>query len=121
MRKFWLLISSLFMISSFAIAAETASRIWDFGLVNKGAVLEHNFVFKNETGKVLNIKDTRTSCGCTGSKVEKKVLRPGETTAVEVQFNSKGYSGEIKQYVYLETDNLDNPVIKFIIKATVVK
>ena len=40
---------------------------WDFGTVREGEVSSHDFIFKNETGKVLNIKDTRTSCGCTGS------------------------------------------------------
>ena len=94
---------------------------WDFGRVKEGVVLGHNFVFKNQTQKTIAIKQTSTSCGCTLSKVDKKVLPPGDSLVIGVQFNSKGYSGEVKQYVYVETDNLDNPIIKFIIKASVVK
>jgi hypothetical protein len=62
-----------------------------------------------------------TSCGCTGSMAEKTSLLPGETTLIEVKFNTKGYSGRAQQYVYIHTDNLDNPVLKYIIKAEVIK
>jgi len=46
---------------------------------------------------------------------------PGESTPVEIKFNSKGYSGDIQQFTYVNTDDIDNPVIRFIIKAHVVK
>lgn len=94
---------------------------WDFGQVREGEVLKHNFVLKNESKKILNIKDVNTSCGCTVSKVEKKTLLPDESTLIEVKFNTKGYSGFTQQFVYVHTDNLDNPVIRYIIKAVAVK
>ncbi len=94
---------------------------WDFGQAQEGEVLKHTFVLKNESEKTLTIKDVNTSCGCTASKVEKKILLPGESTEIEVQFNSKGYSGLTQQYVYVHTDSLDKPIIRFIIKAEVIK
>jgi len=94
---------------------------WDFGQVKQGEVLSHDFVLKNETKEVLNIKETNTSCGCTVSGVKNKTLLPDEETAIEVKFNSKGYLGPVKQYIYVQTDNLDNPIIRYIIKADVVK
>jgi len=94
---------------------------WDFGQVKQGDLLNHDFVLENESGKTLTIKDVNTSCGCTVSKVEKKILSPGESTKIEVKFNSKGYSGITQQYVYVHTDSLDKPIIRFIIKAEVVK
>ena len=94
---------------------------WDFGQVKEGEVLKHNFILKNESEKTLTIKDVNTSCGCTASKVEKKILLPGQSATLEVQFNSKGYSGPVQQYVYVHTDSLDKPIIKFIIKADVIK
>ncbi len=94
---------------------------WDFGQVKEGEVLRHTFVLKNESEKTLTIKDVNTSCGCTVFKVEKKVILPGESTDLEVQFNSKGYSGLAQQYVYVHTDSLDNPIIRFIIKAEVIR
>ncbi len=94
---------------------------WDFGQVKEGEVLEHTFVLKNESEKTLTIKEVNTSCGCTTSKLEKKVLLPGESAEIEVKFNTKGYSGLTQQYVYVHTDSLDKPIIRFIIKAEVMK
>jgi hypothetical protein len=94
---------------------------WDFGKRQEGEVLKRTFILKNEYHKTLTIKDINTSCGCTVSRVKKKILLPGETTAIEVEFNTKGYSGGVKQYIYVHTDDLDNPVLRFIIKAEIVK
>jgi hypothetical protein len=92
---------------------------WNFGELKAGNVVKHVFIFKNRSQKQQNIKDVTTSCGCAISKVEKRSLKPGEETAIEVEFNSKGYSGEVKQYVYLHTEDPDNPVVRFIIQAKV--
>ena len=98
-----------------------AQYLWDFGKAEAGEILKHEFIFKNESSETLNIREVSTSCGCTVSQVKKKTLLPGESTAIEVSFNTKGYSGPTQQFVYVNTDNLDNPIIKFIIKADVVQ
>jgi hypothetical protein len=100
---------------------ENDLNTWDAGDVKEGVVLKHDFVLKNESNAVLNIKDVHTSCGCTVSSAKKKELAPGESTSIEVKVNTKGDSGNIKQLVYVHTDNLDNPVIKYIIKAKVIR
>jgi hypothetical protein len=94
---------------------------WDFGVVKQGQVLQHDFIIKNESTRELNIKEVNTSCGCTVSKVKDKTLKPQESTVIEVKFNSKGYSGKVKQYVFVRTDSLDNPVLRYIISAEIVK
>lgn len=94
---------------------------WDFGKVKEGTLLRHTFIFKNESEKNLTIQNITTSCGCTASEAKKKNLMPQESTAIEVSFNSQGYSGITQQFIYVHTDNLDNPIIKFIIKADVAK
>lgn len=99
----------------------TDQNLWDFGQAKEGVILKHDFVLRNESGNILNIKDVNTSCGCTVSKVAKKVLLPDESTLIEVQFNTKGYSGPTQQYIYVHTDNLDKPILRLIIKADVVK
>lgn len=94
---------------------------WDFGFAKQGEVLKHTFILKNESTKALNIKQVNTSCGCTISEVKKKTLLPQASTEIAVEFKTKGYSGPVKQHIYVTTDSLDNPIIKFIIKADVVK
>lgn len=97
------------------------SQEWDFGKVKEGSVVKHTFYFRNNSSGSLKIIEVSTSCGCTLIKVNKKSLLAGEAAAIEVSFNSKGYSGETRQFVYVHTDNLDNPVNRFIIKALVQK
>ena len=94
---------------------------WDFGKVEQGKVVTHEFILKNESKKILKITSLNTSCGCTASKIKKFSLAPGESTVLEVKFNSKGYAGAVQQYIYVNTDDPDNPVVRFIIKADVLK
>ncbi len=92
---------------------------WDFGFISKDVVVKHEFEIKNNLDRVLNIKDISTSCGCTVSAAKKKVLEPGESTQITVEFNSKGYSGKVSQFVYVSTDDPDNLILKYTIKAFV--
>jgi hypothetical protein len=92
---------------------------WDFGKAKEGEILKHNFLLKNDSTKPLKIQSINTSCSCTVSKVKKKTLLQGESTYIEVEFNTKGYSGLNEQYIYVQTDNLDNPILRFIIKAEI--
>ncbi len=95
------------------------SRVWDFGSIQKNEVVRHDFEIKNDLTRALNIKGVSTSCGCTASSAGKNVLAPGESTQIKVEFNSKGYKGEAQQFVYVNTDDPDNSVLKFSIKAFV--
>ena len=84
-------------------------------------VVKHEFIFKNETNKILNIENIHASCGCTEAEAKKRSLAPQESTAIVVNFNSKGYRGPVTQFIYVNTDDLDFSIIKFTIKALVVK
>ena len=109
----------LFMTSGCSAQEEQDQYLWDFGSVKENAILKHEFILKNNTSQILTVQNVSTSCGCTASEVKQKILSPGESTTIEVSFNTKGYKGPVEQYVYVNTDNLDNPVLKYIIKAQV--
>jgi len=95
---------------------------WDFGKIKKGSTEERQFIFKNETGRLLTVTGVNTSCGCTGSTIKDKTLLSGMSTEVDVKFNSKGYAvGPVTQYVYIAIDDPQNPVIKFTVKIQVVE
>jgi hypothetical protein len=126
--SFGLFILAIFLSLTAGYAESTANTqkcqeadgfIWDFGKVKEGKVLKHKFALKNKTKKILNIKDIFTSCGCTISKVRHKKIPPAKSTFVEIEVNTKGYSGAIEQYAYVRTDSSDNQILQFTIKATV--
>lgn len=123
MRKvIGLFLFSLF-IFQFTYAQDdiTSGNEWDFGRVKQGQVLKHDFTLKNETKGELKIIGINTSCGCTASNSDKESLKPGESTAIKVTFNAKGYLGQVKQFIYVNTDNAELAVVRFIIKAEVIK
>jgi len=125
MRKIFLIFLFIFCVFQFGCAESNLSALdekeWDFGRVKQGVIASHDFIFENFTSQVLKITSIHTSCGCTVSDAPKKTLLPGEKTAINVRFNSKGYNGEVKQFVYVNTDNPDLEVVKFVIKANVIK
>jgi hypothetical protein len=92
---------------------------WDFGSIKKGQIVKHDFQIKNNLPGKLTINDVTTSCGCTASAARKKILAPGESTQITVEFNSKGYNGQTSQFVYVNTDDPADPIRKFTIKAFV--
>ncbi len=97
------------------------SHMWDFGQVKEGEVLEHVFILRNLQDKPMVIANMHTSCGCTVSQAQKKHLLPGEQTQINVKFHTQGYSGKVEQYVYVHTDDASEPIIKYAIKAEVVR
>ena len=120
-RTLIFVVLALFFSAGYCAEEQNDNSTWDFGKVKEGVVLKHEFALKNDTGKTLIIKSVSTSCGCTVSQVKKKILKPQESTSIEVSFDSKGYSGAVKQFIYVNTDDIDKPVIRFIIKAEVIK
>lgn len=93
----------------------------DSGQIKEGRVLKYNFILRNDSKKILTIKDVTTPCGCVISKIKKRNISPGENTLIKVKFDTKGYSGSTQQFIYVHTDDLDIPILRFIIKAEVIK
>lgn len=96
-------------------------HLWDFGQAREGTSLEHSFILKNFKDRPLTITSIHTSCGCTVSKSQKKYLLPQEFTRIDVKFNTQGYSGDVEQHVYVHTDDASESIVKFSVKAEVVK
>lgn len=63
---------------------------WDFGTIDEGDVVTHNFVFTNTGTEPLILDRCKGSCGCTVPKCPKEPIAPGATGMIEVKFSSKG-------------------------------
>lgn len=65
----------------------------DFGKIKPGDIVTYDFKFTN-TGKApLIITDGYASCGCTKPTWPKTPVKPGETGAIHVVFDSKAKMG----------------------------
>jgi len=67
--------------------------IFDFGKIEQGAKVNHEFKFKN-TGKTpLIISNATATCGCTVPEFPKEPILPGKEGVIKVIFNSAGKEG----------------------------
>jgi len=73
----------------------------DFGKIKQGDKVVFDFKFKNTGGSDLIITDAKGSCGCTVPEYPKEAIKPGESGAIKVSFNSTGKSGEQTKSVTL--------------------
>lgn len=79
----------------------------NFGAIEKGEKVTHNFKFKNTGDADLKILDVKTSCGCTSATPEKDTYAPGEAGEIPVTFDSDRFSGEITKSITV-TSNSDD-------------
>lgn len=91
----------------------------DFGKITQGEKVTYGFTFTNTGGSDLVISSAQGSCGCTVPSYPKKPVKPGETSKVDVVFDSEGKSGLVQKTVSIVTNC--NPSTKVItISATVI-
>jgi len=126
----WSLILALVLYHGFigtALAQQEASppdiefseELWDFGTIKHGDVVTHVFEVKNLGGTQLVISKVRPSCGCTAALLSSGEVAPGGTSQIEVTFKSSGFKGKTTKYVYVESNDPDEPRTRLTITATV--
>jgi hypothetical protein len=125
-RFFNILVLSLFILTGLSgLFAQEGPKVkfqeekWDFGKVKEGQVKTHVFVFDNAGDAPLLIKRVRTSCGCAAALISDKNVDPGKGGELKVTLNSRGYEGNIAKYIYVETNDRNQPVKQLQISATI--
>ncbi|WP_373511934.1 DUF1573 domain-containing protein [Persicitalea sp.] len=79
---------------------------YQFGNINEGDIVEHDFKFKNDGQFPLIINNVTASCGCTIPEWPREPIPPGAESSIQVRFNSKGKPGpQVKTItVYANTE-----------------
>lgn len=90
----------------------------EFGTINEGDVVEHTFAFTNTGDTPLIIQDARATCGCTIPKKPEGPVAPGESSEIQVRFNSQGKSGMQNKTITI-TANTEPATTRLYIKADV--
>ncbi|TLX75293.1 DUF1573 domain-containing protein [Labilibacter sediminis] len=81
------------------------NKIFDFGTIKQGTKAEHSFSITNTGKSDLIIRKVKASCGCTATKPEKTVIKPGDHTTISTIFNSAGKSGRQNKSVTVITND----------------
>ncbi|MCP4458207.1 MAG: DUF1573 domain-containing protein [Cytophagales bacterium] len=86
-------------------------KIFEFGEINQGDVVEHVFTFQN-TGKTpLILTNVKVTCGCTTPNWSREPIAAGETSEILVRFNSRGKRGMQSKPITISSNALNNPEI----------
>jgi hypothetical protein len=72
-----------------------------FPKTKTGEKIKYSFKFKNEGKSDLIIRKTKASCGCTATEPEKSVLKPGESSSINIIFDTKNMTGHQHKTVYV--------------------
>lgn len=83
-----------------------SEKIYDFGLVPQGTVVEHDFILTNTGTLPLVINSVRPACGCTAALPPSGPIAPGQTGTITVTFNTSGYDGSKEKSVHVYTNDL---------------
>jgi hypothetical protein len=66
---------------------------YDFGVVPRGAKLEHRFVVKNICNEEVEIQSVSSSCGCSTPKMDRRHLKRSEKAEILVTVDTRGSLG----------------------------
>lgn len=77
----------------------------DFGNVDEGDVIEHEFVFTNAGKSDLVIRKIQASCGCTTVAPKVTVIKPGEQSSLSASFRTRGFTGRQSKTITVITND----------------
>lgn len=115
---------SLFSYSSFAQQSKGPvikfeSQVYDYGTIYQGADGSCNFSFKNDGDEPLILSSVRSSCGCTVPKWPKDPILPGQTSSIQVTYDTKRLGTISKQITVVS--NATEATLMLNIKGNVIQ
>ncbi|OFY71104.1 MAG: hypothetical protein A3G23_14945 [Bacteroidetes bacterium RIFCSPLOWO2_12_FULL_37_12] len=92
---------------------------FDFGKIKAGDKVKTEFTLTNAGKSELIIRHTKASCGCTAGTPQKNNLKPGQSTKVDVTFDSTGKKGKTSNTVTVIANDPSTPSTVLKISAEV--
>jgi hypothetical protein len=91
----------------------------DFGNIEQKQKVTTKFEFKNTGKSDLVIRKIKASCGCTATKPEKDIIKPGESSFIKVTFSSGGRRGKQRKTITVIANDPKQPSTRLKIEGTV--
>lgn len=82
--------------------------VYQFGYIDQGGVITHEFEFTNTGAAPLLINDARVTCGCTVPSYPEHPIKPGESGSIQVVFNTQGKTGRQSKPVTILANTYPN-------------
>ncbi|MDD2550869.1 MAG: DUF1573 domain-containing protein [Bacteroidales bacterium] len=91
----------------------------NFGEINEGELVKHEFVFKNTGKSDLIIRKIRASCGCTTVAPKITLIKPGEESSLSASFRTSGYKGRQSKSITVITNDPKKSTVVLRLTGTV--
>lgn len=91
----------------------------DFGNMKQMESRDATVTVTNEGAGLLVIREVEADCGCTVPTLARKELAPGESTVMEINFNSKKFHGNVLKLVHIYSNDPDRPLVDIMLNANV--
>ena len=95
-----------------------AEVLYDFGKVDSGTVVKHDYAFTNIGDQTLIVTNVQPSCGCTTAGSWDKMVEPGKTGIIPIQFNSTGYGGAVAKSITVTCNDPTNGILVLQLRGT---
>lgn len=102
--------TAILLLMALSAALAVAQLSWraasyDFGTIKEAdGKVSHSFAFVNDGTDTVEVKRTRSSCGCTTATLERTVIAPGDSGILRVEFNPSYRPGVFKKHVAVYTN-----------------
>lgn len=93
--------------------------VWKFGKLAEGVTTQHKITIKNIGNEELRV-NVRSSCDCLQVQPEKLTVSPKKTTDLKVGLYTQGYPGKFGKYIYLDTNDPENPYVTLLVKGEII-
>lgn len=109
----------MFPMSVFAKPAIGLSKaFWDMGVIQEGDELHETLTLTNTGDKPLEV-NIRPSCDCIRISYSHNLIEPGKSAPLSIHFRADDSSGKKDEYLFIETNDPDNPSVTWLIESYV--
>jgi hypothetical protein len=96
-----------------------ASRVLEFGAISDTKLVTRSFTYTNTGDETLRIDKVSATCRCTVPDPRRKVLNPGESGELDVEFDPRGKWGDTTQSITILSNAILEPALRLTVHAIV--
>ena len=86
-----------------------SERRFNFGFLPKGVHAVHTYTIENKGTDTLRIIKVSPTCGCTNAPLGKSDIGPGDSTSLDMFFDSKKFSGKVTKKISILSNDPKDP------------
>jgi hypothetical protein len=113
----------ILLILSSGFDFEKKGVVWskkeiDFGNIIQGEIRKTSFTCYNYTDSILVFENVMPSCGCVAPTWQRTPIKPGDSSILAIEFDSKGKSKQHSKTIAVYTNH---GLFELLIKANIIK